>query len=319
MRARVNTTGRASTAASLRRTTHPRWRRARAVSPATVAATRRAPVPVEDCRCRECEPAATCAGDLSCRFAEIRGAHLRDRAAASVASPVERDLAGFHHVAAVAHFERELRVLLDQQDRHAFARRSRAPSRRPSAPSAARAPSTARRAAAASAATSARGPSRASAARRPTACPRSAGGAPSGAETARTRARRRPRSPRGRCAMYAPIARFSSIVSAPNTPRPSGTIARPRRTSSNDGLAGDVLAVVADRARLDRLQAADALERRRLARAVGADQADELALADVEVDALDRVDAAVGDLELVELEQRRVRCVPSSGALEVRA
>src|SRR6185436_995421 len=33
----------------------------------------------------------------------------------------ERDLAGLHHVAAVAHLERELRVLLDQQDRDAFA------------------------------------------------------------------------------------------------------------------------------------------------------------------------------------------------------
>ena len=64
------------------------------------------------------------------------------------------------------------------------------------------------------------------------------------------------------------------------------------------GRAGDALAVVADRAGLDRLQAADALERRRLAGAVRADQAHELALADVEVDALDRVDAAVGDLEL---------------------
>ena len=31
------------------------------------------------------------------------------------------------------------------------------------------------------------------------------------------------------------IARFSSMVSAPKTPRPSGTIARPPRTSSNAG------------------------------------------------------------------------------------
>ena len=67
-------------------------------------------------------------------------------------------------------------------------------------------------------------------------------------------------------------------------------------------------AVVADRARLDRLQAADALERRRLARAVGADQADELALADVEVDALDRLDAAVGDLELPRSSSSGWRC-----------
>ncbi len=68
--------------------------------------------------------------------------------------------------------------------------------------------------------------------------------------------------------------------------------------------AGHVLAGVTDRAALHRLQAGDALQRRRLPGAVGADQADELALVDVEVDALDRLDAAVGDFDLLQLEQR---------------
>ena len=136
---------------------------------------------------------AQCAGPLLPsgvldRLAEIGCAHLRIRQqVARIAG--QRDLAAFHHVAAMAHFERQLRVLLDQQDGDAFAGDRRAPSRTLSAPSAARAPSTARRAAAASAATSARGPSRASAARRPTACRRSAGAVPSGAETGRRRAR----------------------------------------------------------------------------------------------------------------------------------
>ena len=71
------------------------------------------------------------------------------------------------------------------------------------------------------------------------------------------------------------------------------------------GLAGDVFVGVADGSRLDRLQAGDALERCRLACAVCADQADELALRDGEIDALDRLNAAVGDLQALELEERR--------------
>ena len=90
------------------------------------------------------------------------------------------------------------------------------------------------------------------------------------------------------------------MVSAPNTPRPSGHHREPALHELVRGLAGDVLARVVDGARLDRQQAADALQRRRLAGAVGADEAHELALADVEVDALDRLDAAVGDLELAQ-------------------
>jgi hypothetical protein len=70
-------------------------------------------------------------------------------------------------------------------------------------------------------------------------------------------------------------------------------------------LAGDVFAVVDDLSRLDRLQPGDALKRRRLAGAIGADQTDELALTHDQVDALDRMNAAVGDFQLVELEQRR--------------
>ena len=91
------------------------------------------------------------------------------------------------------------------------------------------------------------------------------------------------------------------MVSAPNTPRPSGTIDSPLRTSWNGRKTRDVLSAVADAPCLHRLQAADAFERRGLAGAVGADQAHALALANREVDALDRLDAAVGDLQRFEL------------------
>ena len=84
------------------------------------------------------------------------------------------------------------------------------------------------------------------------------------------------------------------------------------------GTARHVLAGVADGAVLHRLQAGDALQRRRLAGAVGADQADELAAVDVEVDALDGVDAAVRDLDARELEQR-VRVGRTAGAHECTA
>jgi len=61
-----------------------------------------------------------------------------------------------------------------------------------------------------------------------------------------------------------------------------------------------------DLAGLDRKQAADALERRGLAGAVRADQAHELAVRDLEVDAFHRLNAAVGDLQLLELEKLRL-------------
>src|SRR5215211_2534914 len=61
-------------------------------------------------------------------------------------------------------------------------------------------------------------------------------------------------------------------------------------------------------------ESADRLQRRRLARAVGADQAHELALVDGEVDAADGLDAAIRDVQLAELEQRAHRAAASSAA-----
>ena len=62
--------------------------------------------------------------DASRRFAEVGGAHLGIVQQRGRLAP-ECNLPGFHHVAAIADFERQLRVLLDQQDRHAFLRRRR--------------------------------------------------------------------------------------------------------------------------------------------------------------------------------------------------
>ena len=62
----------------------------------------------------------------------------------------------------------------------------------------------------------------------------------------------------------------------------------------------DVVAVIAHGARGGPYEARDGAKRRGLARAVGADEAHELALLDLEVDALHGADAAVGHLELLD-------------------
>src|SRR5437870_7223464 len=70
-------------------------------------------------------------------------------------------------------------------------------------------------------------------------------------------------------------------------------------------LAGDVLPGIADRAGSDRLKPTDAFQCRGLAGAIGADEAYELTGFDVQVDPFDRLNAAVADLDIDQLEQRR--------------
>ena len=83
-------------------------------------------------------------------------------------------------------------------------------------------------------------------------------------------------------------------------PRPSGTMTRPRRGSScTCARVMSVAGVARAGARCAGMRPADRLQRRGLAGAVRADQADQLALADVEVDALDRADAAVAHLQIL--------------------
>jgi hypothetical protein len=67
----------------------------------------------------------------------------------------------------------------------------------------------------------------------------------------------------------------------------------------------DVVARVLDRAGGEGQEAHDALQRRRLARAVGADHRDDLARLHVERDAAQRLDSAVPDLHAVEAQERR--------------
>src|SRR4051794_6045968 len=75
--------------------------------------------------------------------------------------------------------------------------------------------------------------------------------------------------------------------------------------------AANALAGVADVAVRRAEQTGDGAQRRRLARAVAADERDDLTGFDAEADALDGLDGAVGDAEVFDLEQRRHASSPS--------
>jgi hypothetical protein len=66
--------------------------------------------------------------------------------------------------------------------------------------------------------------------------------------------------------------------------------------------AGEILALELDPARGERQQAADRLQRRRLAGAVRADERDELAFADLERDVAERRRLAIGDSDALKPE-----------------
>jgi hypothetical protein len=78
--------------------------------------------------------------------------------------------------------------------------------------------------------------------------------------------------------------------------------------------AADVLAVERDLALARLEQARDRAERGGLARAVRADEGDDLALLDVEVDAVQRGDGAVADFEVADREDRRHACASDTGS-----
>src|SRR3954471_10145334 len=67
--------------------------------------------------------------------------------------------------------------------------------------------------------------------------------------------------------------------------------------------AGDVVSVERDAAARGRVIAGERVDRRRLAGAVGADQADDLARGHLQVDVVDRGDPAVGDAQGVDVQQ----------------
>ena len=142
----------------------------------------------------------------------------------------------------------------------------------------------------------------ASAARRPTACRRADGCAPSAAETARN-TRSRSSSKCDSSVTVAPICRFSSTVMRAKMRRPSGACAMRSRAISCVGRP--VMSRPSNRMRaLARARVAeDGHHQRRFAGAVGADHGDDLAVIDVEIDALERDDVAVIGLDAAHREQ----------------
>ena len=189
---------------------------------------------------------------------------------------LERVLADVEHVAAVGHRQRAARVLLDHHDRDAGAVDRPRSSRRSPRRTRARGRPTARRAAAPAGRASARAPSRPSGARRRSSCRPPGGGARRAGGTARTWSR----SARGAGACPASRPRGS--------PRRSGSGRRCRAAARSSCRAAVIvwgLAPVMSSPRAGSIparlqQPEDRLDQCRLAGAVGADDGDDLALAD---------------------------------------
>ena len=217
----------------------------------------------------------------------------------------QHDLAGLEHVAALGDVEREVRVLLDQQDRRALLvdlgdrlvdaldEDRRDAHRRLVEQQQLRARP------------SARARSRASAARRRTSCPPSASRAPCRrGNSSKTRSRS---SSIARCrGAGRRRARGSRARScAGSTCGPRATARCPSRTMS---CGGDASRSPRPSKRIEpvarRREPGDRAQRRRLAGAVGADQRDALALLDGQRDALERLDVAVVGVDVVDLEER---------------
>ena len=87
-----------------------------------------------------------------------------------------------------------------------------------------------------------------------------------------------------------------------NRRRPSGLCAMPAADDLVRRRHRDVAPLEADAALAGAVEPVDRAKRRRLARAVGADQRHDLACADPERDALERVDRAVVEVDVVQLE-----------------
>ena len=161
----------------------------------------------------------------------------------------------------------------------------------------------ARPASAASDRSSARGRWRASAARRPTTCRHAGGDArPGGGTGVKTRSsssgtRRLSRS------TVAPRRRFCSTVCCTNSRQPSGD---KRQAATDDGvgrLAGDVRALPHDLPGRRRHQAGDRVQRRGLARAVGAEQCDDRAGGHLQRHVGDADEIAVADGKVADGEK----------------
>ncbi len=96
-------------------------------------------------------------------------------------------------------------------------------------------------------------------------------------------------------------------------PAPFGGLGDPHLDDVVRRLRGDLAALEADRAAPRPVQAVDRAERRRLAGAVGPDQRDDLALAHLQRDTLDRVDGAVVGVDVVHIEDQRLAVAATGG------
>ena len=211
-----------------------------------------------------------------------------------------------HHVRAVGDLDRPCGVLLDEQDRHALARCSSCEDLEHLVDDhAAQGRASARRGAAASGAQAARGRSRAAAARRPRASSRT------GRSSARARGSARAcrsmslSTARGPVARSSPILRFSPDGQAAEDSTALGNERDARTEDLVRRAARDRTALECDVAGRRLEDAGDRQQRRRLAGAVVADEADELALVDLEREPLHGCDPAVVHRDVIELEQSR--------------
>ena len=226
-------------------------------------------------------------------------------------------------VGAVGELDRPPHVLLDQQNGRPDVADLLRASRTPGRPGWARGRAKARPAAAAAARRSAHGRSRAAAAHRRTAFPPAADRSCAGPGSGRAPAPARRRCARGRASAVPPSARFSATVSVVKMCLPSSTRAMPRLAMSSVRSPTSELAEVGDVAAGERDEADDRCKRRGLAGAVRADETDDLAFVDLEVEVLDRGCRAVAHGQVTNAEhrlpERRDRRVSTAGSVRISA
>ena len=89
------------------------------------------------------------------------------------------------------------------------------------------------------------------------------------------------------------------------------TMPMPRRTRVDvDPARRDLVAVHEDAAAVDRLEEVDAPQQRRLAGTGGSDQADDVVLCDLEVDAAQHLHLAEGLVDVLEPERAHIAIAP---------
>ncbi len=107
------------------------------------------------------------------------------------------------------------------------------------------------------------------------------------------------------------MRRFSSMVSRGEDAPALGHLDDPDRDDVVGGHGGQVAAVEDDLSAARPQQSAHRVQHRRLARAVGADERDDLAVIDGQRDATQGLDVAVVGVQVGDLEQRHVRPCPA--------